>query len=206
MKKKSDPAPAEQLRQVLVSFHRGRRKRTGSYPPFPAIPAPKRFRSRPAATGLISDLNQPLDWQDFDGYTLSMARPRKEKRSSLNRRKLIGAVALGALLLLALAVRYIAGIPQEDWGLWWRVAFVSCFFVAFFMACYDRKNLPKKTWDFNPKRGFLYFLLGWIIFPLAIAVNATSGGSLTLSAMVVGTLIMSVFVGIVGIFTENVGV
>lgn len=167
---------------------------------------PKRFRSRPAATGLISDLNQPLAWQDFDGYKLSMVRLRKEKRSSLNPRKLIGAVALGALLLLALAVRYIAGIPQEDWGLLWRVAFVLCVFVAFFMACYDRKNLPKKTWDFNPKRGVLYFLLGWIIFPLQIAVNAASGGHLALSGMVVFTLAMSVLIGILGTFTENVGV
>lgn len=124
----------------------------------------------------------------------------------MNLRKLIGAVALGLLLLLALAIRYIAGIPQDGWNLWWSLAYVVALCVALFMALYDRKNLPEKMWDFNPKRGVLYFLLGWVLFPLMMAVNHVFGAEFTLSGMVFGTLIMSVFVGIAGTFTENVGV
>ncbi|MCW4462665.1 hypothetical protein OK349_13185 [Sphingomonas sp. BT-65] len=119
---------------------------------------------------------------------------------------MIGAAALGALLLLALAVRYIAGIRQENWGFWWSLAFGLGICVTFFMAIYDPKNCPKTNWDFNPKRGFLYFLLGWMIFPLGLAIRTAMGGSFTLGAMFVFTFAMSVLIGIVGTFTKDVGV
>ena len=78
--------------------------------------------------------------------------------------------------------------------------------VALFMAFYDPKNCPEKTWDFNPKRGAFYFLLGWIIFPLMMVIDAISGADFTLSGMAVGTFFLSVLIGIAGTFTENVGV
>jgi len=124
----------------------------------------------------------------------------------LNLRKLMGAVALGLLLLLGLASRYVPGFSQDDWGTWWKLAYVIALCAALFAALYDRKNLPKKTWDFNPKRGVLYFFLGWIIFPVMIGIEAMSGTDFTLSRMVLGTLALSVLVGIFGTFTENVGV
>jgi hypothetical protein len=124
----------------------------------------------------------------------------------LNRRKLIGAAALGLLLLLGLGVRYIAGIPQEDWDPLWTLAYVLAVCVALFAAVYHRENLPEKTWDFNPKRGVLYFFLGWIIFPFMIGVEAISGTDFTLSRMALGTLFLSLLVGVLGTFTENVGV
>lgn len=124
----------------------------------------------------------------------------------MNPRKLIGAVALGLLLLLALAIRYIAGIPQDNWNPLWSLAYVIGLCVALFMAFYDRKNLPEKVWDFNPKRGVLYFLLGWIIFPFMMVVDALFGAELTLSGMAAGTFFMSVLIGVAGTFTENVGV
>jgi len=124
----------------------------------------------------------------------------------VNRRKLIGAVSLGLLVLLALGVRYIGRISQDDWDPLWSIAYVLALCVALFTAFYDRKNFPEKTWDFNPQRGILYFCSGWIIFPIMIAVEAVSGTDLGLSRMLLGTLAMSVLVGIFGTFTENVGV
>jgi hypothetical protein len=124
----------------------------------------------------------------------------------LNPRKLIGAVALGLLLLLGLASRYGPGLSQDDWGTWWKLAYVIVACAALFAAFYDRKNFPEKTWDFNPKRGLRYFFLGWIIFPVMIGMEAISGTDFTLSRMMLGTLALSVLVGILGIFTENVGV
>jgi hypothetical protein len=124
----------------------------------------------------------------------------------MNRRKVIGAVALGFLLLLALGLRYIGGISQDDWDPMWSIAYVLAFCVALFTTFYDRKNFPEKTWDFNPERGILYFFLGWIIFPIMIGVEAISGTDFSLSRMVLGTLAMSVLVGVLGTFTENVGV
>lgn len=119
---------------------------------------------------------------------------------------MIGAVALGLLLLVGLGIRYIAGISQDDWDPIWSLAYALGVGVALFTAFYDRKNFPEKTWDFNPKRGILYFFLGWIIFPVMIGVEAIFGTEFTLSRMALGTLAMSVLVGIVGTFTENVGV
>ena len=70
-----------------------------------------------------------------------------------------------------------------------------------------RRSRPIRTvLDFNPGRGILYFFLGWIIFPIMIGVEAVSGADFSSSRMLLGTLAMSVLVGIVGTFTENVGV
>lgn len=124
----------------------------------------------------------------------------------MNPRKLIGAVSLGLLLLVGLGVRYIAGIPQDDWDLLWSVAYVLALCVAMFTTFYDRRNFPEKTWDFNPKRGILYFFLGWIIFPVMIGIETFSGTDFDLSRMVLATLALSVLVGVLGTFTENVGV
>lgn len=125
---------------------------------------------------------------------------------SLNPRRLIGAVALSLLVLLAFAVRYIADIPQDAWNPLWSVAYVLGLCVALFMTFYDRKNIPEKVWDFNPKRGVLYFFLGWIIFPFMMVIDAIFGVEFTISGMAVGTFVISVFIGIAGTFTENVGV
>lgn len=124
----------------------------------------------------------------------------------LNPRKLIGALALGLLLLLGLGSRYVPGLSQDNWGTGWSLAYVLAVCAALFAAFYDRKNFPEKTWDFNPKRGLMYFFLGWIIFPIMIGVEALSGTDFTLSRMVLGTLSLSVLIGIFGTFTENVGV
>ena len=124
----------------------------------------------------------------------------------MNPRKVIGAVALALLVLIALASRYIAGIPQEQWGSVWNFAYVAAVCVALVMALYDRKNFPKKVWDYNPKRGLFYFMLGWILFPIMMAIDALFGTEISLGGMLIGTAIMSVLVGIAGTFTENVGV
>jgi hypothetical protein len=124
----------------------------------------------------------------------------------LNPRKLIGAVLLGLLLLVALGSRYVAGIPQDDWSPLWNAAYVAGLCVAMFLALYDRKDLPEKMWDFNPGRGLLYFFAGWIIFPLMMVVDGIFGAEFTLSGMAAVTFILSVLAGIAGTFTENVGV
>jgi hypothetical protein len=124
----------------------------------------------------------------------------------MNQRRLIGAVAFGLLLLLGCAGRYVPGLSQDLWETWWKVVYVVALCAALFAAFYDRRNFPEKTWDFNPKRGFLYFLLGWAIFPVMFGMNAISGSDFTLIGMVQVTLALSMLVGNVGTFTENVGV
>lgn len=103
----------------------------------------------------------------------------------MNRRKLIGAVTLGMLLLLGVSDR---SISQEAWGTWWQIAYIVALCAALFVALYDRNNLADKAWDFNPKRGLLYFSLGWIAFPLMIGIEAISGSDFALGRMLLGTL------------------
>lgn len=124
----------------------------------------------------------------------------------MNRRKLIGAVAFGLLLLFGLAGRYFPQLSQGDWSSLSKLAYVIALCAALFAAFYDRENFPEKAWDFNPKRGILYFFFGWIIFPVMIGIEAISGTDFTLSGMVMGTLVLSVLIGIFGTFTENIGV
>ena len=124
----------------------------------------------------------------------------------MDRRRLIGGVALGLLLLIGFGSRYVTGYSRDQWGLWWRIAFIAAVCVALLAAFYDRKSLPEKTCDFNPKRGLLYFFLGWIIFPVMIGVDAIFGAEFALSGMLLATLALSVLVGVAGTFTENVGV
>lgn len=124
----------------------------------------------------------------------------------MNPRKLIGAVAFGVLLLLALAIRYIADVPRDEWKPLWALAYAVALCVAMFTAFYDRKNFPEKTWDFNPRRGVLYFLLGWIIFPLMMVVDAVAGSDFSITRMLLGTFVLSAFIGIAGTFTEHAGV
>jgi len=124
----------------------------------------------------------------------------------LNKRKLIGFVALALLLLVGWISRNVPGLSPSDWGTGWKLAYGVSVCAALFAAFCDRRNFPEKTWDFNPKRGFTYFLLGWIMFPVMIGMSAASGSDISLSGMVIATLALSVLVGIAGAFTENVGI
>jgi hypothetical protein len=67
--------------------------------------------------------------QTFDAHVIV---ERRLWSRDMNRRKVIGAVALGFLLLLALGLRYIGGISQDDWDPMWSIAYVLAFCVALF--------------------------------------------------------------------------
>ena len=120
----------------------------------------------------------------------------------MSQRKLMGAVVLVALIIFGAVTKS----NHTDWDPLLSLGFILVICAAFVVAFYDKKNMPKKVWDFDPKRGLLYFCLGWVIFPIVIAVNAFSDANFSWSGMVIGTLIMSVLIGIAGTLMENVGV
>jgi len=138
---------------------------------------------------------------EFDKKAVYVAR-----MTYINPRKLVGLTAFFLLLLLGAGVSYIEGISQDDWDPLWRLAYIASICVAFVVALYDRKNVPEKTWDFNPKRGVLYFALGWVIFPLMIGADALLGTDFSVVRIVMGTFMMSILIGVIGTFTENVGI
>lgn len=143
----------------------------------------------------IVDIESLCDHQSF-GYRMR----------ELNRRKLIGLIALCLLLAFGWISQTVPPLSQDVWALGWKIAFVVAMCISFLAAFYDRKNLPQKLWDYNPRRGLLYFFFGWLIFPVMIGINAASGADFTINGMVLGTLGLSALIGIVGTFTENVGI
>ena len=120
----------------------------------------------------------------------------------MNPRKLIGALAFVGLLIFGA----ISRSNQDDWNIIQSLAFILAICIAMAMAFYDRRNLPEKVWVFDPKRGFLYFCFGWLLFPLMIALDAFMGHNFSWSGMLVGTLVMSILIGVAGTFTEHVGI
>ena len=120
----------------------------------------------------------------------------------MNPRKLIGAIAFVGLLIFGA----FSQPSHDDWNVLQRLAFIIAICVTMILTLYDRRNLPRKVWDFNPKRGLLYFCLGWILFPMMIAVDSFLQANFSWAGMLAGTLAMSILIGIIGIFTENVGI
>lgn len=125
----------------------------------------------------------------------------------MNRRKLIGAIALVALFGFAFGFGPEGRISQTEWGTGGSLVFAVAICGALFAAFYDRKNLPKKAFDFNPKRGMLYFMLGWVLFPILFVLRwGVKDLDFSMAELAAGTLVMSVLIGIVGTFTENTGI
>ena len=125
----------------------------------------------------------------------------------MNRRKLIGGIALLALMGLAFGFGPEGRIVQNQWGTGVKLVFAVAICSALVAAFYDRKNLPRKAFDFSPKRGLLYFLLGWFLFPILLGFKIAFGEiDVTLGQIAATTLVLSVLAGIVGTFTENTGI
>lgn len=125
----------------------------------------------------------------------------------MNRRKLIGGIALLALMSFAFGFGPEGRIVPNQWGTGVKLAFAIAICSALFAAFYDRKNLPRKAFDYNPKRGLLYFLAGWILFPIMLVWRwGVRDMDYSVAELALGTLVMSVLVGIIDTFTENTGI
>lgn len=70
----------------------------------------------------------------------------------------------------------------------------------------ERPDPAAKAFDFNPKRGLLYFFLGFIVCPIVAMIDAVFGAELSLRSMLIFTGVGAVMAGIAGTFTENVGI
>ena len=121
-------------------------------------------------------------------------------------RKWIGVVAFIVLIITGFVIRFWFDIDPDEWHPLGSLAYVIALCITLIMAFYDPKDLPKKTFDYNPRRGLQYFLFGWIIFPVLLGIEAYSKANLSIETITVGTLVMSIFVGVIGMFTENVGI
>ena len=67
----------------------------------------------------------------------------------------------------------------------------------------DSPDPKSRAFDFNPKRGFFYFLAGLLVFPITATIDALFGVDLSLSGMMAFTLFASILAGVIGTFTEH---
>ncbi|MEM6585613.1 MAG: hypothetical protein AAF692_07645 [Pseudomonadota bacterium] len=115
-------------------------------------------------------------------------------------RKIVGAFAFVVLLVAA----YIFDVGA--FGVTAKLAYALAVAAAFFATFYDRKNFPEKTWDFNPKRGLLFFGLGLLVFPIMAAARSFGEVEIQWDNVVLFTLIAATLAGIAGTLTENIGI
>ena len=117
-----------------------------------------------------------------------------------------------ALAYVAVAVVCGAGIlnawvfdKEQSWPIYvWLPILLLALWAIWTLR--DPPDPAAKTFDFNPKRGLLYFFFGFVVFPIIAVMNAVFGAELSLSSMLIFTAVGSVIAGVAGIFTENVGI
>ena len=118
----------------------------------------------------------------------------------MNPRKIIGGITFVGLLGAAFI------FDLEALGTMERLAYGLALAMALFATFYDRKNIPKKTWDFSPKRGMEFFGIGLVAFPIMAVARSFGETELEWENVVVFTLIMATVAGIAGTFTEDIGI
>ena len=90
---------------------------------------------------------------------------------------------------------------QPPWWVWLPMLVLIFWAMWQFREPVDPKA---KAFDFNPKRGLLYFLIGLLVFPVMAIIEALFSADLSLGGMVLFTLFASILAGVVGTFTEQV--
>lgn len=117
-----------------------------------------------------------------------------------------------SLAYLGIALLCLAGLVQawvfkegQHWPMWvWLPLLVIG--VGSVWTLRDPPDPKAKAFDFNPRRGAFYSLVGVVIFPIIAVINAIFGADLSIASMAGFTLIGSCLAGIAGTFTENIGI
>ena len=92
---------------------------------------------------------------------------------------------------------------QPPWYLWLPVLAILGWSV---WQLRERPDPNSKAFDFNPKRGMLYFFCGFLIFPLMMGIDAVFGTDISMAETALITLGGSAFIGLAGVFTEHVAI
>lgn len=117
------------------------------------------------------------------------------------------SLAFGALLLLCVAGLIHTWVldDRQQWPVWVWLPLLALGLWAMWQLR-DPPDPNSKAFDFNPRRGLLYFCAGFLIFPTLTIIEALFGADLSLNSMLLFTVFGSILVGVVGTFTEHVGV
>lgn len=115
-------------------------------------------------------------------------------------RKIAGGIALALLAILS----FVIDLESESVGV--KLTYTLAILVAMFAAFCDKKNYEGLEVGFSPKRGAMYFLLGFLAFPLSLRVKAASGAEFSIESAMVFTVLASVLIGAIGTFTDIPGI
>lgn len=124
----------------------------------------------------------------------------------MNTRQKWGMISIAVLLLVGFGSDRVPQFSHDNLPSFVILTYILALCCAIFVAFYDKRNFSGKMWDFNPRRGLLYFFLGFLIFPFLAAIEFIFGAEISLEGMIIFALIGSVLIGILGIFTEHVGI
>lgn len=116
-------------------------------------------------------------------------------------RKALPSWGLAIFILAALAQIWV--FPDRPmWPNWvWFPFYVMG--LASVWAYRDRSRPKGKVFDFNPKRGAFYGMLGLVLFPVMALVDAVFGADLSVASMALYTAVGCALVGIIGTFTDR---
>ena len=118
----------------------------------------------------------------------------------MRRRKIAGAAALLLLFLFGMTS------DQKAWSLSTTILFSAAICVALLVTFYKRKSTKEKKWDFDPKRGLTFFGIGLVAFPVMVAARASGSTEIEWQTVALFTVSMSTLAGVIGTFTENIGI
>ncbi|WP_338302804.1 hypothetical protein [Erythrobacter sp. Dej080120_24] len=113
-------------------------------------------------------------------------------------------VAIGLCSLIVLVKQWLLGDEHEaPWFVWIPIL---CVLGWSLWQLREKPDPSSKAFDFNPRRGILFFFLGFLIFPLMLGINALFGADISFLNASLVTVGGSLFIGLVGTFTERVGI
>ncbi|WP_108787609.1 hypothetical protein [Erythrobacter sp. Alg231-14] len=115
-------------------------------------------------------------------------------------RKLAGGIALAVLALLS----FVFDLEFESIGV--KIAYTLAILLAMFATFYDKENYEELEVGFSPKRGAMYFLLGFFAFPVSLGVKAAFGADFSIQSAIIFTAFASVLIGAIGTFTDIPGI
>ena len=115
-----------------------------------------------------------------------------------------------AFILIGICCAMVLGqewLFDEDYQAPWFVWIPTLGVLAWSLWQLREKPDPSsKTFDFNPRRGVLFFILGFLIFPFMLGMEAIFATDISLATAGLVTLGGSLLVGLIGTFTEHVGI
>ena len=120
------------------------------------------------------------------------------------KRRALAFVGIAVASVIVLIQEWVLGENyQAPWHLWMPILAILGW------SLWQLREAPdpnSKAFDYNPKRGVLFFFCGFLIFPLILGIDALFRTDISIAEIALITIGGSFIVGLAGVFTEHVGI